>query len=143
MIETGLEALADELARIEPAELMLTEAVRMALADARLVLPGAIQPVDAALFDSEAAAERIAEAFGGEVDPTACSRGPGGRRSARCIAYVRETQKGGAAGAAPAGGRRGVGPHGDRRRDALVARAAGDAARRAEGLAAVARSISA
>src|SRR5687768_275406 len=56
VIETGLEALADELARIEPAELILTEAVRIVLADARLVLPGAIQPVDAALFDSEAAA---------------------------------------------------------------------------------------
>ena len=92
VIETGLEALADELARIEPAELILTEAVRMVLADARLVLPGAIQPVDAALFDSEAAAERIAEAFGGEVDPTAFARA-GRSALGALIAYVRETQK--------------------------------------------------
>ena len=106
------------------------------------MLPGAIQPVDAALFDSEAAAARIAEAFGGEVDPTAFARA-GRSALGALIAYVRETQKG-----APLALRlpaaEDVSAHmRDRCRDALVARAAGDAARRAEGLAAVARSISA
>ena len=46
-----------------------------------------------ALFDSEAAATRIAEAFDGAVDPTAFSRA-GRSALGALIAYVRDTQKG-------------------------------------------------
>src|SRR5690606_19596491 len=50
------ETIGDELARIDPAELLLTDRARQALLAAHVPLPGeAVQVVDALLFDSETA----------------------------------------------------------------------------------------
>src|SRR5688572_29960583 len=76
VIDIGLEALGDELARIDPAELLLTDRTRAALVAAHVPLPTeALQIADATSFDSETAVSKIEAAFqAGEVDPTAFSR---------------------------------------------------------------------
>jgi DNA mismatch repair protein MutS len=95
VIEIALEAIGDELARIDPAELLLTDRTRTALVAARVPLPADVLEVaDAALFDSEAASRRIAAAFpAGEVDPTAYSRA-GRSALGALLAYVADAQKG-------------------------------------------------
>ena len=95
VIDIASAALADELARIEPAELLLSEATLAALREARLALPeAALVPVAAELFDSELASKRISAAFAdGAVDPTAFSRAGRAALGALCD-YVRESQKG-------------------------------------------------
>jgi len=95
VIDLPAVALGDELARIDPAELLLTEPTRAALAETHVQLPQtALQLVEAESFDSEAAASRIAEAFpGGAVDPTAFSRA-GRAALGALLGYVRDSQKG-------------------------------------------------
>ncbi|MBN9315786.1 MAG: DNA mismatch repair protein MutS [Devosia sp.] len=95
VLDLSAAALGDELARIGPAELLLAEAARVALAEARLVLPDmALTVLDGAAFDSEQAVARIAAAFpSGEVDPTAFSRAARAALGA-LVDYVRESQKG-------------------------------------------------
>lgn len=98
--ETGvidLEAttIADELARLDPAELILSQQVREALAEARVNLRLDIAvTMPAELFDSARAHERIVAAFGADaVDPTAFSRA--GRAALGALAdYIRDSQKG-------------------------------------------------
>ncbi|HZY67433.1 MAG TPA: DNA mismatch repair protein MutS, partial [Devosia sp.] len=88
-------ALADELARVDPAELLLTEGTRTALGAFKIALPPAVPVVlpDHA-FDSTAAASTIAGAFAdGSVDPTAWSRVERAALGA-LIGYLREAQKG-------------------------------------------------
>ncbi|MHB1102464.1 MAG: DNA mismatch repair protein MutS [Devosia sp.] len=95
VIDLSAAVLGDELVRIDPAEIILTEATRTALADAHVQLPlSTLQLVDAGIFDSELAPVRIAEGFpGGEVDPTIFSRA-GRAALGALLAYVRESQKG-------------------------------------------------
>ncbi|GLQ58138.1 DNA mismatch repair protein MutS [Devosia nitrariae] len=91
------ETIADELARIGPAELVLTEATRTLLLERHLlspVLAAAVSIVSAEAFDSEAATLRLREALGGDgVDPTAYSRAARSALGA-LFAYVEESQKG-------------------------------------------------
>jgi DNA mismatch repair protein MutS len=94
VIDIGTAALGDELARIDPAELLLTGATEDALAKANVRLPlTARVRLDPMFFDSEQAAERIVANFAGEVDPTAFSRG-GRAALGALLAYVLESQKG-------------------------------------------------
>jgi DNA mismatch repair protein MutS len=88
-------ALGDELARIGPAELLLTEATRAALKEAHIPLPDvALVDLDPGQFDSELAVQRITTAFAdGEVDPTAFSRA-GRAALGALLDYVRDSQKG-------------------------------------------------
>ncbi|HEY0855215.1 MAG TPA: DNA mismatch repair protein MutS, partial [Devosia sp.] len=95
VIDLGTEAIADELARIDPAELLLSEATRDALRTAHVLLPqAAIALLPTEHFDSEAGARTIRDSFAGEVDPTAFSRG-GRAALGALIGYVLESQKGG------------------------------------------------
>lgn len=97
VMDIGREALADELARIDPVEILLTGRTRDALADAAMGLPDAamLTVLDPALFDSEAGAARIRTGFGeAKVDPTAYSR-PARSALGALVAYVFEAQKGG------------------------------------------------
>jgi DNA mismatch repair protein MutS len=94
VIDLGLDAIGDELARIDPAELLLSDATRAALVAAHVPLPvDALTIVDPAIFDSERAAARLKDSFGGEVDPTAFSRG-GRAALGALLAYALESQKG-------------------------------------------------
>ena len=95
VIDLATETIADELARIDPAELLLSEATRDVLRAAHVLLPqAAIALLPTENFDSETGARTIRDSFGGEVDPTAFSRG--GRASlGALIGYVLESQKGG------------------------------------------------
>jgi DNA mismatch repair protein MutS len=89
------DAVADELARIDPAELLVSETVRDALAAARVRLPeAALVTLPAESFDSENGARRLREAFGPDsVDPTAYSRGARAALGA-LLGYALESQKG-------------------------------------------------
>ncbi|WP_423065634.1 DNA mismatch repair protein MutS [Devosia sp. CN2-171] len=95
VLDLSTAALGDELARIGPAELLLTEAARTTINEARLTLPDmAVTVLDAVAFDSEQAGTRIAAAFpSGEVDPTAFSRA-GRAALGALVDYVRDSQKG-------------------------------------------------
>jgi len=98
VIDLTTEALQDELARIDPVELILTPVTKAALVAAHLLPPSlndVLTLVDADGFDSEKASLRIRAAFDdGAVDPTAYSRGARAALGA-LIAYVHEAQKGG------------------------------------------------
>ena len=89
--------LQDELARIDPAELLLTEATRQALVERHLFAPAWLPITHAAepqSFDSEVATGALREAFpGGSFDPTALSRAARAALGA-VVAYIRESQKG-------------------------------------------------
>jgi DNA mismatch repair protein MutS len=91
------DQLQDELARIDPAELLLTEATRAHLLERHLLAPAwaaitHIAPVES--FDSEAATATLRTALpGGAFDPTALSRAARAALGA-VFAYVREAQKG-------------------------------------------------
>jgi DNA mismatch repair protein MutS len=95
VIEVTAASLADELARIDPVELLVSEQTRDALRSAKLPLAdGLLMLLPEESFDSQLGARRIAAAFpGGEVDPTALSRAGRSAFGALCD-YVRESQKG-------------------------------------------------
>ena len=95
VLDLGAAALGDELARIGPAELLLTEATRAMLGEARVMLPDmALTVLDTGAFDSEHAAARLVAGFpAGEVDPTAFSRA-GRAALGALVDYVRDSQKG-------------------------------------------------
>jgi DNA mismatch repair protein MutS len=95
VIDLAAETLADELARIDPVELLLTEATREALDAAKLRLDGmALVTLEAGKFESTAAAAEIAAAFPADaVDPSAYSRGCRAALGA-LLAYARDSQKG-------------------------------------------------
>lgn len=95
VIDLAAETIADELARIDPAELLLSDATRDALRTAHVLLPqAAIALLPQEHFDSEAGAKTIRDSFAGAVDPTAFSRG-GRAALGALIGYVLESQKGG------------------------------------------------
>ena len=95
--DLSAEQLQDELARIDPAELLLTDATREALAQKHLFAPAWAEIAHAApsqSFDSEAASVALRAAFpAGEFDPTALSRAARAALGA-IVAYVGESQKG-------------------------------------------------
>ncbi|HEV7277590.1 MAG TPA: DNA mismatch repair protein MutS [Devosiaceae bacterium] len=96
VMDLSAAALEDELARVDPAELLLTDATREALAEGRVQLPATtiLQSVAPAAFDSEAGAERIRAAFAAaELDPTAFTRA-GRAALGALLGYVHESQKG-------------------------------------------------
>ena len=95
VIDLPAGVVADELARIDPVELLASEATILALGQAHVTLPaGALVKVDPDLFDSEKAAERITSSFeAGAVDPSAYSR-PSRAALGALLAYVLESQKG-------------------------------------------------
>lgn len=89
--------LADEMARIAPAELILADATRAALVDAHLFAPAwanIASAIPAEMASSEAALPALREAFAAErFDPTALSRA-GRAALGALVAYVGESQKG-------------------------------------------------
>ncbi|MBS3850431.1 DNA mismatch repair protein MutS [Devosia sp. BSSL-BM10] len=91
------EQLQDEMARINPAEFLLTEATRLTLVDRHLFAPGWADIAHAAppeSFDSEAATATLREAFPDDTfDPSILSRASRSALGA-ILAYVRESQKG-------------------------------------------------
>ena len=95
VIDVPAHMVADELARIDPVELLATEATRVALLEAHMPLAAAtLVKIDPGLFDSEAAAGRIVSAFEpGSVDPSAYSRAARSALGA-LLGYVLESQKG-------------------------------------------------
>src|SRR5262249_41353389 len=88
-------ALGDELARIDPAELLLSDAARDELKRMKLILPsGQVVVIPGDAFDSTGATATIAAAFpDGDVDPSAWSRVERAALGA-LIGYIRESQKG-------------------------------------------------
>ncbi len=95
--DLSAEQLADEMARIAPAELLLTDATRTALAERHLFAPAwgpiatAIRPD---LADSEAALPALRKAFDPNLfDPSALSRA-GRAALGALVTYVGESQKG-------------------------------------------------
>ncbi|WP_108461802.1 DNA mismatch repair protein MutS [Devosia naphthalenivorans] len=95
--DLAAEQLSDELARIDPAELIMSDATKLALVESHLFAPAWVgithfAPVQS--FDSEVATASLRQAFPAEeFDPTALSRAARGALGA-IIAYVRESQKG-------------------------------------------------
>jgi len=94
--DLAAEAVGDELARIDPAELILAPATRQALAGRHLLPPSLAERIterapDA--FDSEAGAERVRDHFAGAADPSAWSRAVRAALGA-LLDYATETQKG-------------------------------------------------
>lgn len=89
--------LADEMARIAPAELLLTEATRAALVERHLFAPswaGIASAIAPELVDSEAAMPRLRQSFADDqFDPTIVSRA-GRAALGALVAYVSESQKG-------------------------------------------------
>ena len=95
VVPLAAAAIGDELARIEPAELLLTAATRTALQGLRVGLPEtALVELDGDAFDSSGATTTLAAAFGPDAfDPTALSRV---ERAAlgTLVGYVLHSQKG-------------------------------------------------
>jgi DNA mismatch repair protein MutS len=91
------EQLQDELARINPAELLLTEATRTVLTQKHLFAPAwevIAHAASAESFNSESAAIALRRAFAGaDFDPSALSRAARAALGA-IIAYIDEAQKG-------------------------------------------------
>ena len=96
-LDLTAEALQDELARIDPAELLLTDATRAALREQHLLAPSiasVLSLVTADVFDSEIALTQLRAAFPADVyDPTALTRAARAALGA-LVSYVRESQKG-------------------------------------------------
>ncbi|KFC68727.1 DNA mismatch repair protein MutS [Devosia sp. LC5] len=95
--DLGADQLQDELARIDPAELILSEATRLALVERHLFAPAWL-PIShiapAEIFDSEAATASLRDAFpGGAFDPSALSRAARSALGA-IVAYISDSQKG-------------------------------------------------
>jgi DNA mismatch repair protein MutS len=96
VLPVAASAVGDELARIDPAELLFTAATRDALRELRVPVPSTAATVvlDAALFDSSAASATISAAFeAGAVDPSAWSRVERAALGA-LLGYIRDSQKG-------------------------------------------------
>jgi DNA mismatch repair protein MutS len=95
--DLSADQLQDELARIDPAELLLAEATRTALVDRHLFAPAWTNIAHAAppeSFDSETASLTLREAFpAGEFDSSILSRASRAALGA-IVAYVSESQKG-------------------------------------------------
>src|SRR5690606_32544054 len=94
--DLAAEAVGDELARIDPAELILSPQARQALAERHLLPPSLAERITERApdqFDSEAGAERVRDHFGGAVDPSAWSRAVRAALGA-LLDYATETQKG-------------------------------------------------
>ncbi|MEQ1900852.1 MAG: DNA mismatch repair protein MutS [Devosia sp.] len=95
VLPLGAEAVPDELARIDPVELLLTEATQAALKELKVTLGSmSLVTLPAADFDSNAATETIASQFSPEtLDSTIFSRT---ERSAlgALLSYIRDSQKG-------------------------------------------------
>ncbi|HCS72160.1 MAG TPA: DNA mismatch repair protein MutS, partial [Rhodospirillaceae bacterium] len=90
------ESLADEIARIDPAELILSDRLADQLAEQRALSSDRLanatrRPHES--FESEAASRLLRETFDNAIDPTAFSRTARAALGA-LIAYVAETQKG-------------------------------------------------
>jgi DNA mismatch repair protein MutS len=89
--------LADEMARIAPSELILSDATRTALVESHLFAPAwanIASAIPADMASSEAALPALREAFAAErFDPTALSRA-GRAALGALVAYVGESQKG-------------------------------------------------
>jgi DNA mismatch repair protein MutS len=95
-LDLTAQTLGDELARIDPVEVLATETVRAALVEQHLLPPDlvpAITLVSADSFDSEQATLRLRASFTDDVDPTAWSRATRSALGA-LLAYVLESQKG-------------------------------------------------
>ncbi|MET3901322.1 DNA mismatch repair protein MutS [Devosia sp. UYZn731] len=96
-LDLTAEALQDELARIDPAELLLTEATRTLMRERHLLPPSIVAVtslVPAEVFDSEAALAQLRAAFPADLyDPTVLTRAARAALGA-LVAYVRESQKG-------------------------------------------------
>ncbi len=87
-------AVGDELARIDPAELLWSEATQAALRDMKVITSAATVLLPAGAFDSSAAADTIEASFEpGEVDASAWSRVERAALGA-LLGYIRESQKG-------------------------------------------------
>ena len=95
--ELRADQLGDELARIAPAELLLTDKVREALVERQLFAPAwaaIATPVPPEAADSEEALPRLRQAFpAGLFDPTALSRA-GRAALGMLVLYVEQSQKG-------------------------------------------------
>ncbi|MEQ1769383.1 MAG: DNA mismatch repair protein MutS, partial [Devosia sp.] len=88
------DTVADELARIAPAELLLTEAAEAALRGLKVLLGDtALVRLPAEAFDSTKAAAEITGQFGHDVDPSAFTRAERAALGA-LLAYVKDSQKG-------------------------------------------------
>jgi DNA mismatch repair protein MutS len=95
VVDLAATAVGDELARIAPAELLLTAAAREALRAAHVLMPdAALVELEPEAFDSEQAAACLHASFpDGAVDPTAYSRG--GRAALGALfGYALASQKG-------------------------------------------------
>ncbi len=88
-------AISDELARIDPAELLFTEQTMAALEELKIGLPdAALVSLPAGAFDSTAAVDTLTAVFDRTtVDPTAYSRVERAALGA-LIGYIRDSQKG-------------------------------------------------
>ena len=95
--DLSAEQLGDELARIAPAELLLTDAARAALVERHLFAPawtGIATAIRPELADSERALPALRQAFDTDTfDPSALSRAARAALGA-LVAYVGESQKG-------------------------------------------------
>jgi DNA mismatch repair protein MutS len=95
--DLSAEQLADELARIDPAELLLSDATRAALVERHLFAPAWTAIAHAApaeSFDSEIASATLRQAFpDGDFDASILSRASRSALGA-IVAYVRDSQKG-------------------------------------------------
>ncbi|HTN64089.1 MAG TPA: DNA mismatch repair protein MutS, partial [Devosia sp.] len=96
-LDLSAEALQDELARIDPAELLLTDATRAMLLERHLLPPsmaGVLSLVPAEVFDSEGALAQLKVAFPADIyDPSVLTRAARAALGA-LVAYVGESQKG-------------------------------------------------
>jgi DNA mismatch repair protein MutS len=96
-VDLAAEQLGDELARIAPAELLMTDATRSTLTERHLFAPAWARITHAApaeSFDSERAGVELRNAFpAAAFDPSAISRAARSALGA-IVAYVRESQKG-------------------------------------------------
>ena len=131
-LDLSAEVLQDELARIDPAELLMTDATRLALLERHLLPPnlaGVLSTVAPDLFDSEAAAARLRAAFPADMfDPTAFTRAARSALGA-LVAYVDESQKGRAVALRPPVDRWQCPAYGHRSGHPRLARTAPDPAR--------------
>ncbi|GLQ12305.1 DNA mismatch repair protein MutS [Devosia yakushimensis] len=95
--DLAADQVQDELARIDPAELILSEATRLALVERHLFAPAwlpisHIAPAES--FDSEVAGIVLRDAFpGGSFDASALSRAARSALGA-VVAYISDSQKG-------------------------------------------------
>ncbi|GHA22527.1 DNA mismatch repair protein MutS [Devosia pacifica] len=91
------EAVGNELARIDPAELVLSEATRLALVEAHALGSGLnerLSLVDAALFESDEATRQLRQSYPGpDTDASAFPRVVRSALGALC-GYVADSQKG-------------------------------------------------